>query len=416
MDNRLIRLFGVTLVACSLAQGGNAKSAELVLSVTAGSDQVVRLDEICRSEKILPALVSVSPQSGEVVLGPISTYAQANRLREVLSRHDVRATVRALGTSNVPFKNLDCAPLLVSEDKFSSGKRPGIASAQDEGHVVQLYDSLPDRDPMKAEAAIRLGFLNCKKSCPGKALEYFEKVATGKIACTQEQFLQAAERYARLLQKQERRLDAFQALAELSDRVGDTQKRLELRVLMAGLSMELAHVGQSSYDETREICDSILRDPSFSEGAVSRNWALAALMKVECYYFEDAFSECLRTGAEFSLRLQNAIGNDPKLKREYSTMLFFIGKVQYQLGQLPDGYETFGRIQALDLSEKEQFSEFDVKMRSQLYVAAIRARQAGWKPGSGAAPVFVRSELTVMDKKYGDHSGFTQIKKELFGE
>lgn len=201
------------------------------------------------------------------------------------------------------------------------------------------------------EAALRLAYLMLlEKGRDAEALGTFRAVASGTFPATSEVRMEAMLRSAALFHRGkdlDMAMQAYEAIARIAD--NDEIKALA-EMQCAGLDMELAWNGKSTFKSARARCEQLLEK---YPNAHSSTRATAALMGLETHAYEKDYDKLLEKSDAFLAEFSDM----PEARLGY----YWIIKAQLETGD-PDGAATAAEAMlSEDLETKERFKNIDVK-------------------------------------------------------
>jgi len=215
--------------------------------------------------------------------------------------------------------------------------------------VEDLIDELPDKDPLKGWAMVRLGramVQNSKRAENAQAL--FLRVARGEVAATAEDQMQArwlaADSWHYFLGD---RTTAYRAYNEILAEYGrqDDGVRARAMVEVAACLLELAQAQKSYYNEVRRASRQILETvPRQYE----RAHAVADLLYCESWLFNGDKERALEDFQGFETR-------HPNRPREIAMANQMQGWMLAELGRWEEAVPYFERNLAMEFPPEERF-------------------------------------------------------------
>jgi hypothetical protein len=180
-----------------------------------------------------------------------------------------------------------------------------------EGDIASAYNyfgSIANKEILApaeilAESTLRAGYLAIRLEQRSQALGYFGRIATGHVPAEREIKEEATVRFAALLHRAKRGDEAIAAYTELATH-GSLENSRHALLQIAGLLFEK---GKGDYgavstsekrqllEETRNVCQMLFENDE--NKAETR--AIAELMYLETYFYEDDYATCATLAAGF---------------------------------------------------------------------------------------------------------------------
>ncbi len=266
---------------------------------------------------------TVDDPGGKVVhVGRCPTFADAELLTRSLRRKGYTRFWASEVTFTAPTAsqfNLAGAPLVLcpnGETPCATGTvtptasmlalEASLQSDPDDAAVLAartLIDSLPDNDPAKAWAIVRMGRAMVRHEKTAAAVQpLFLNVAHGVVTATDQDRLEARWLAADSIHYYSSDfLSAYQAYQEILQLHGPDDTGVKARVLveMTGCLLALARAGRAEYSDVRDLASHL---QSTIPSTYKRAHAVADLIACESYLYEGRHAEALTAFNGFETR------------------------------------------------------------------------------------------------------------------
>jgi tetratricopeptide (TPR) repeat protein len=199
--------------------------------------------------------------------------------------------------------------------------------------IEGLAASLDNDDPWKGRLLVRASRLAMVfKTDPAPPYDWLKRVASGEVACFEEDAQDALWFYGRIQQyHQNRKVEAF-CIYQDAYRLWpeDSDFLACVSVQMAAITLELAHAQKTTYDEARRFAEGLI---PFASG---REAAVLDLMAGESAFFDGRYFDAVK-------HLEGFEDRHPDSRREVLMALYFRGRAAHRAGMKETAIEALTR-------------------------------------------------------------------------
>jgi TolA-binding protein len=220
-----------------------------------------------------------------------------------------------------------------------------------------------------AEAAMRLGYILLRnRGNEAEALKVFKTVASGAVAAPEEVRVESMLRCAALFHRGKDLDRALRAYEQVATATANEEIQALAEMQCAGLHMEQAWNGKSTFAETRRRCEKVLK--SYPNAAVETR-ATAELMALETYAYENNHRALLERADGFMARYKDV--------SEARLGWFWIARAMLETGDTEGAEQIADVMLSEDIGLEKRFRNINVKQALERISRDAKQKRAGRK-------------------------------------
>ncbi len=325
------------------------------------------LADVLQSEGFSPVVVRPRGESWAVQVGPTPFRLEALSFRQVLRDGGhaeafivPQSTAQQEGAAGQrPFPRLQAPSGYRTNIRLRSDAGSGSAVAVEQcldnfralptgesyASIESLAALLDNDDPWKGRLLVRASRLAMVfKTDPAPPYDWLKRVASGQVACFEEDAQDALWFYGRIQQyHQNRKVEAFciyQDAYRLWPEDSDFLARVSVQ--LAAITLELAHAQKTTYDEARSFAERLI---PFASG---REAAVLDLMAGESAFFDGNYFDAVK-------HLEGFEDRHPDSRREVLMAHYFRGRAAYRAGMKETAIEALTKATEWEPTSPDDF-------------------------------------------------------------